>query len=322
MSIHILCAYFVLYLNRAVSNQQPSQNSGTSYTSLLVRQTTGTNSASNYGKENTGEDGTSVPVYPDHPDGPFYSNPLSVSLTRPTSGFLLTKTHCGGRCNQCGPNSYVESSHTFSHRCFEGDRIIKDANNQLVKVPGSYYNNKDVLVAKAVHLIRDPFDNVVSRFHLSYKEMVKKNETDWLEKYPKSREGFRSFCKDQSMRYRKDEQKSKFYSYVFDDAKDVPCHADFFRYVQWHNLAFITTAELGIPTMIIHYENYTFSFNQTKDMLLDFLDQEDKYEPPLFVTGKTYDYFEKEEKIAVARMFNKLAHKMTWETTKHFFHQD
>jgi len=54
-------------------------------------------------------------------------------------------------------------------------------------------------------------------------------------------------------------------------------------------------------------------------MLLDFLDQEGKYEPPLFVTGKTYDYFEKKEKIAVARMFNKLAHKKTYERIKHYF---
>lgn len=291
-------------------------NSGTSYTSRLVRTITGTNTASNYGEENCGEDGTSVPVYKDLPEGPFWSNIQSKSLSKPTRGLVLTKTHCGGRCNRCGPNSYVESSHAFSHRCFEGDRITKDANKQLVKVHGSY--NKDIL-AKAVRLIRDPFDNVVSRFHLSHKEMVKKNETDWLEKYPRTRERFRSFCKDQSMRYRQDEQKSKFYSYVFDDAKDVPCHADFFRFVQWHNLAFITTDELGIPTMIIHYENYSTNFNQTKDMLLDFLDQEDKYEPPPFVLGKTYDYFEEEEKIAVARMFNKLAHEKTWERTKHYF---
>ena len=49
-----------------------------------------------------------------------------------------------------------------------------------------------------------------------------------------------------------------------------------------------TTWDLNIPTLILHYENYTNNFDETKDLLLGFLDQDGIHEPPLFVTGKTY----------------------------------
>lgn len=92
------------------------------------------------------------------------------------------------------------------------------------------------------------------------------------------------------------------------------------RFVQWHNLAFITTVDLQIPTMVVHYENYTDSYNQTKDMLLDFLDQPQINEPPAFVTGKTYrEYFTDEEIKAVSAMFAKLAMDATWLHTNHYF---
>lgn len=92
------------------------------------------------------------------------------------------------------------------------------------------------------------------------------------------------------------------------------------RFVQWHNLAFITTFDLQVPTMVVHYENYTDNYNQTKDMLLDFLDQPQINEPPAFVTGKTYrEYFTDEEIKAVSAMFAKLAMDATWLHTKHYF---
>ena len=168
-------------------------------------------------------------------------------------------------------------------------------------------------------MIRDPFDNIVSRFHLTYKHFVKRNETEKIAMYPRSKEGFRAFCKDLGDRFYEEEKATKFYRDVFDDVKNIPCHADFFRYLQWHNLAHTTTWDLRIPTMIIHYENYTDNFNQTKDMLLNFLDQDDINEPPIFETGKIYrEYFTKEEIQAVSTMFSKLALDKTWDHTKHY----
>jgi hypothetical protein len=93
-------------------------------------------------------------------------------------------------------------------------------------------------------------------------------------------------------------------------------------YIQWHNLAFLTTWDLNIPTLIIHYENYTHSFNQTKDTLLEFLGHEGIHEAPLFETGKTYrEYFTEEEVRAVANMFSQLGHSKTLAHTMHYFVQ-
>lgn len=300
----------------------PSQNSGTSYTSYLVRTVSGTNTASNYGRENLGRDGLSIPVFEDSPGGPFWSDPMNKLFVRPNRGYLLTKTHCGGRCDLCPPKEYIEDLRIFSNRCVEGYHIINDTaggGGEPIEVFDNY--SKD-LVARAVHLIRDPFDNIVSRFHLTYKHFVRNNQTDMIAAYPRSREGFRAYCKDLGDRFYEEEKSTKAYSGLFDDVKDIPCHADLFMYIQWHNLAFITTWDLSIPTLIIHYENYTHSFNQTKDMLLEFLGLEGVHEPPLFETGKTYrEYFTDDEVRAVANMFSQLAHSTTWAHTMHYFVQ-
>jgi hypothetical protein len=55
-------------------------------------------------------------------------------------------------------------------------------------------------------------------------------------------------------------------------------------------------------------------------MLLEFLDQDDLYESPLFETGKSYrDYYTGEEIRKVSSMFAKLSLSETWAHTKHYF---
>jgi len=67
-------------------------NSGTSFTSRLVRDATKTDSASNYADETpSGEAGLRLPVYEDQPDGPFWIKPeASPEFTEPKE-YILTK---------------------------------------------------------------------------------------------------------------------------------------------------------------------------------------------------------------------------------------
>ena len=67
-------------------------NSGTSFTSQLVRDATKTDSASNYADETpTGEAGFREPVYDDMPDGPFWIKPeASPEFSEPTE-YVITK---------------------------------------------------------------------------------------------------------------------------------------------------------------------------------------------------------------------------------------
>ena len=78
------------------------------------------------------------------------------------------------------------------------------------------------IVAGAVHLIRDPFDNVISRFHLTLNRFGRKNQSDKLAKYPRSKEGFRALCMDWGNSFYDEEKASKFYDDVFEEVKDIP----------------------------------------------------------------------------------------------------
>jgi len=159
---------------------------------------------------------------------------------------------------------------------------------------------------------------VVARFHLERKTLAKRNKAH----YANTREGFRDFCDDLGKigRAQQQQQARLFFEDVLD--LDIPCQADFYRYIQWHNLAFTTTWDLGIPTLVVHYESYTNNFNETKNDLLEFLEQDEVNDAPTFITGKTYrDYYTPNEIDAVSRMFDRLALRETSMHTKHYFVQ-
>ena len=293
-------------------------NSGTTYTNLLVRTVSGFNTATNYG--NDYGSGTNVPIFGNMPDGPYYSGDPDKDETQytiPTSGYLLSKTHCGSYCAYCLPKVYLSDANKFAMDCSKSTRAgHPNEQGQVQLVPGSYNNT---IVKKAVHLIRDPLDNIVARFHHGRKKLDRQNLP---QKYPLSKEGFREMCHDLDTQYYNATIASSAYKKVLDILDEIPCHAEFFRYIQWHNLAFMTTSvdALDLPTLILHYENYTYNYDETVELLHHFLGLERKYDPPLFVTGKVYkDYFEEGEFEAVMTMFRRLASNRTWEHMRHYF---
>mmetsp|Transcript_5717 Transcript_5717/g.7578 ORF Transcript_5717/g.7578 Transcript_5717/m.7578 type:complete len:433 (-) Transcript_5717:270-1568(-) len=292
-------------------------NSGTSYTTEFVRKTTALNTASNYGNENMDENGLSVPMYPElSPNGPFWNDPTNEKFsTPPTKGYVLTKTHCGGYCDTCRPEKYVLTPSLFTKECQRSTRV--DEKGEKYKTV-RYDTN---IVQKIIHLIRNPYDNIVARYHLTYKHFLRDGEKDMAEKYPSSMEGFRSFCLDLGKKQKSTERHSDLLdNEVLDLFEDVPCHADFIRYVQWHNYAVLTSLELAVPTMTLHYERYTTHYNETTDRLLEFLGQERKRPPPNFIQGKEYrDYYTKEEREKVKKAVEKMSSSETWELLKHYF---
>jgi hypothetical protein len=67
-------------------------NSGTSYTSQLVRDATLTDSASNYADETpSGQQGLVLPVYVDQPEGPFWIKPEANPNYVEPAKYILTK---------------------------------------------------------------------------------------------------------------------------------------------------------------------------------------------------------------------------------------
>ena len=108
---------------------------------------------------------------------------------------------------------------------------------------------------------------------------------------------------------------------VLDDLENVPCYADFLRYVEWHNMAFVIARDLGLDTHILYYEGYSNSFNETTAALLDFLQlQRRDGEAPYFEPFKTYrSYFTMEEQAAVRFALKQTALKETWTHMSEYF---
>jgi hypothetical protein len=86
-------------------------NSGTSFTSQLIREATWTDSASNYADETpAGQGGFAFPVYDDQPEGPFWIKPESTDriYTEPNK-YILTKV--GGQLSFAVCWSYAHKVH-------------------------------------------------------------------------------------------------------------------------------------------------------------------------------------------------------------------
>lgn len=291
-------------------------NSGTSYTMRLITRTTKTLVATNYQKTESSEERQLYPVYSGHSEGPFWPDPNQSQYRTPPS-YVLTKTHCGSRCNDCGPVYYLRDFKDFEKLCSTGSKLERSPDGREESITVSYNNTQ---VKRAIHLIRNPFDNVVARFHLERHRMVKSNETDKLAQFPDSREGFRNFCGDMNHRWH-DEVKRFWLKDEIGMMRDLPCRDDFFRYVVWHNLAFAVTHEkLRIPSLVVHYEDYEERFKETVSELFDFLDLEPETEPYPFHKGHTYhDYFTTDERIAAARAMKIISTNTTWDNIVHYF---
>ena len=285
-------------------------NSGTSYSITLIRHLTLTSSATNYGHE-LYDNRTSVPVFADQPTGPFWYEPISQNRTylRPVTSYVLTKTHCGIRCETCPPQKYLETTFSFRRRCLSGARITAEGDKELVMYPADK-------VARAIHLIRDPFDNVVSRFHMERRKTAEKQA-----KYASTRDGFVAFCQDMNDAFSADEERAPFIDQsILAMLENVPCRADFIRYIEWHNLAFATTADMELQTYVLHYDWYDSRFNETMHELVDFLGAEIRADPEPFVTGKVYkDYFTSEQRSRVKLALESMASSKSWRHIGRYF---
>jgi Sulfotransferase domain len=373
-------------------------NSGTSYTSRLVREATRTMTATNYADEVIKIDSTngqqqSQPVYVDQPMGPFWVP--QDNFTAPQR-YVLTKTHCGLRCTECPPELYAETTYSFKRKCagtkylppFDGGSTTTTTTHRIAKY--GHYPSFD-RVEKAIHLVRDPFDNVVSRFHhlLTTRTMKKKyiNQTMTTQQqqphFPATKHGFLEYCLQIDGLFTWNEIKYAHFKNMpalrdlwlgscgwiivrtagrvaaaaaavvilsqhrlFPSSPSrvpkrtyryglpppflaVPCHAEFCKYIEWHNLAFHTTSDLELDTLVVHYEAYP----EAGGAVLDFLQFNDREtvdhndsQPmttmlfPEFEHGKTYrDYFLPSERRIVQTAFAYMASKRTWSHLQQYF---
>jgi hypothetical protein len=251
------------------------------------------------------------------PGGPHW---LDSNATYP-SVYALTKTHCGGYCHSCRPHKSVETPHSFLMHCAmaEARETVERDNTTVSRIVKNVYDYKTV-VDRAVHLIRNPMDNMVSRYHLGVHKVTKANDTELMERYTYDPQGFANFCED-TLYLRDEETSQQIDQAVLRLIQDVPCHLDLFRYIQWHNLAFIVTDDfLSIPTHILYYEDYSHKFDDTLNDLLEFLQLPNTGAISVFEEGKSYrEYYTDAQVEAMRNATWWLASPTTWRHVEHYF---
>ena len=224
---------------------------------------------------------------------------------------------CGGFCSNCLPLNYIETPRSFQISCLSGRRAVQSKNSTDLELEQVRYSAS--VVKKAVHVIRSPFNNVVARFHLEQKRHSRIGDTEWLEAHPNDQFGFQKWCADVDAS--NDLMEARWTDPELSKALEgVPCHAEFFRYVQWHNLAFTTAHDIGVPTFVLHYEDYRDRFEGIRQDLLDFLELPMVKEGPEFALGKEYeDFYTTEQREAVANLVKELASLETWHHMKDYY---
>jgi hypothetical protein len=305
---------------------------------MLIRFATKAACATNYGMEGTpGQHGKSVPVYEWSSNGPYWLFPpkkdngalrtetaLEDFKVPEAGASILTKTHCGSRCSFCPPDIYIETRRSFLMNCLSGIRMVPANDEQHVddkslKNANAGYRQEfttyhPALVEKAIHLIRKPFDNVVSRFHHEQKKQKRNNDLQWTNRYSNDPQGFRKWCADGDFFFRSEDSKINWESKGYNPTRmkmhfeRVACHAEFFRYVQWHNYAIESVNWLQIPVMFVHYEDYGTDLAGVTDDILEFLNMTRVGDLPSFDSDKDYsDYFSLEERAAASEMMRDVA---------------
>jgi hypothetical protein len=194
-----------------------------------------------------------------------------------------------------------------------------------------------------VHLIRNPFDNIVARLHLKerrWKDKATENNGKYqhrIQLYNNTKDGFRAYCQ---FRDKTDIQylhkqlsstttNSTFSKSLLEYATMVPCHAEFVRYTRWHNMAIELIQSKELKSITLFYEEYASNWDVTTSILLDFLglqpahgDDDDENEPTTeeFMAGKHYvDFYEETEIEAAEQLVRGLASKELNRLLQHYF---
>jgi len=206
----------------------------------------------------------------------------------------------------CSPQGYIHTTDSFDASCQTSQR--KD-NGIQTELP-----------TEAIHLIRNPFDNLVGRMHLAAKVKSKRpNESkELISQLTSDAQGLSNWCTYLDSKYKEKEIKSG--DVFLRKYQHVPCHAEWYRYIQWHNRAIEVTQRRKLPVYYLYYDNYTLNYEETVSEVFDFLKVASVQSPLEFRTGKTYDsFFSPEHLEGAARMAKDMASPKAWRLLKHFF---
>jgi hypothetical protein len=296
-------------------------NSGTSYTISVVHALTNATTATNYGGNERDDRNDSIAVYYDAiPQGPYYRYPGQLPYTN-TNAHILTKTHC--------EQNVSGTLEQFIVSCASGTNYTR-----MAKVETTYPTQ---IVTGVVHLLRNPFDNIVARMNYQRSIWEKGKQADDLKKasfFQLSEKGFYWWCqyKDKKKSLAHDELMARDNGTFYEEyLQPVPCWIEFYLYFRWHELMVEMLSENSStnaifpprPSMILYYEDYKDSQKAHAQMekLLSFLHfaGADSSHFPKFESHLPYDFFTPDERAAVQRLARVMTSPATWSLLQHYF---
>ena len=262
------------------------------------------------------KDPNPTPIFESSPSGPYWIDRQRFPDI-PKDAYSLTKTHCDGYCNaaaKCKAQKYMVNASMFQLGCL-GQKETKNINKNA-----AYSAN---LVARAIHLVRDPLDNIVSRFHLSYKKFTDEQKA----MFSNDAAGFQAFCTTMDSQQLNSDRVGLQELFIrhninASDFFQVPCWSDFYRYASWHNNAINVKANMHLPSITIYYEDFEGEgWNVTVTRMLTFLKQNPsaKGKRHKFKAGKSYrDYYTGDQQKAIWKMIAKISYVDTWGILKRY----
>lgn len=276
--------------------------SGNTYVFHILHSVTDKATATNYGFSVMDLEGKvhaaihdSVRVYGESGPALYTSKFLETPDTR-----ILTWASSDGACRNCHPRKYMYNYGRFRELCWEGT-IMKDGNQVAVK-----YNPE--LVKSAVHLYRDPFDNIVLRFWAEREAKAAGNHISWLERYPPTHTGFQSWCNERDAEWY-DVENAWYGPETMKLAEGVICRQEFYKYIMFHNNIARTRLAYNLPTFVIKYEDFHLEYEKTISNLVAFMGLPLLREPPEkdVQVGFSDRYFTDEHRAASKKLMRSLA---------------
>ena len=162
-----------------------------------------------------------------------------------------------------------------------------------------------------MHLIKDPLDNIVSRFYYENKLIDYKDEV-------LTPEGFQEYCIDTDKHFTAEEKRT-FSPKILELIENVPCHGDFYRYVQWHNLAFETANVLRIEPFVVHLEDFKNQSEETISSVLKYLELP-KVGPTIPLNWeRAHDYYTEEQVKYIKLFIEEMASDITMSHLRRYF---
>eukprot|EP00979_Chaetoceros_neogracilis_P001488 scaffold253_cov267-Chaetoceros_neogracile.AAC.21 len=306
--------------------------SGSTYTMLLVSKITNATLATNYAfnshadkKDKKHTSSLNNQEQARVPGSPIWYTTYG-STTKPTNN-LLTLSHCAGHCMYpCHPENYVQTEVSFEETC----RSIIDESDVMMGDDGGYeiYVTPKTDISKIIHLIRDPFSNIVSRYHEYLLEDNSKREAS---KLSPNKEGFKDWCleMDANVKLSELDREATFINYeVKELMKDVPCRSEFYKYVSWHNHVMNMAQNEHYPIMQVYYEDYASKSKeqQLAMKMAGFLEEPivntSNLTPSTMVLRSYRDYYTDEERLSAEKLVKSMALMTTWDVLERYFNEE